>query len=233
MQKIRPVALLLSAVLTGCVSSSDHDRLKHDLARYKTKVELHQRDCDKKVDQLVAEMMSFRKAYSEELHQQLTKNLAASEKSYKKALEIQKNMEKLEQNLIGMSNLAERNCETIKKNARTSTTENVVNEFESLKRDWSRTISDVKERAKTLQGLVDKSNELVIKAQSAAIKATEDSRKVTEYEKKITELQAATKCLESELAKHCKEKKPEQKDLDMLFELYKNLNNKVDGMTKK
>lgn len=234
MGKKRVMTLLVSLVLTGCVSSSDHNRLKNNLAGYKREIKLYEQQLYDKREELISEVRSFKNSYSPELHQLLNNNIEASESYYKKVVEIQKNMQILELKMNKLLKGAEKNLEVIKSNAQMSSTENVVNEFATLKKDWEKTISSLVSRSKEVEELaeeskdsVDDANKLVIKAQTIALTASEETKKITVFQKDLAELQAFTKFMKLSLNEIKKDDSPNQKDVDMLFELYKSINSRL------
>lgn len=225
--------LFSSLLLTGCVTQRDYDQLKSEFAQSKRSAELR----DQKIRK---EILLFKQAYNPEQHDLLYKNIDESKAYYKKVLVILNDMKQLEKKLKDVAIKAKKNSLITEKNANTSKSKNVVNEFLALKKKWQQTIRNLNDKSTELQNLATKSenaasvaSKFSVKAKAAVSDAAKTVYRVNRLNRNIVELQSNIRFMKLALSNLRDQYNPTQHNKEILFELYKNLEARVRAVEKR
>lgn len=236
--------LLLSLLITSCASKSDHEKLQSQLMQHKRLVDSYQRRSGDQIKQFEKnatlelkqsrqEMASFKQAYNPELHADLKKNVEEAKAYYKMTLETLESIKKQENQIRQLVALAKKHTDITIKNAKASSTQNVINEFKALKENWKKQSKNFESTSAASKKSAEEALKLAIKSEKEASTASLESKKVIALKATIKDLEHKIKLLKSELETSHKLSKAKQKNIDLLFDLYKSLNTRVDSLIKK
>ena len=171
MRKILYLVVLLTLIIaSGCASRSDYSRLNLEIEQLKDESAKLRND-----------MAMFKKAYNPELQELFSENLLAAE-NYRKSIEETKN--DIENISIQISNIlheSENDRMLISENLRTSTAENVVNEFRQLNREWDATVFELSNLTRNSEREVQSAHHAALQAAEKAGSAERSAEIVTEY----------------------------------------------------
>jgi methyl-accepting chemotaxis protein len=177
MKKIIYMIVLLPVVFTsGCSSRSDYRRLTLEISQLKNESEKLQND-----------MAMFKKAYNPELQELFSENILAAQ-NYRKSIE--KTNSDIENISIQINNIlheSENDRMLISENLRTSTTENVVNEFRQLNKKWDATVFELSNMVRNSERAVQSTHQAAIQAAEKAGAAERSADYLTEYVNRINE----------------------------------------------
>ncbi len=151
---------ILSVVLSvGCASTSEYNQLRVEFDNLK-------RDLNNQSAELYHDMSTFKDAYNPNLQDKFSENVSAAEE-YRKSIErTKKDIEKTSAEIDGLLSEAENDRMLISENLKTSTAENIVNEFRQLNIEWDNTIFE-------LSNLVAASERASASSHQAAMQAAE------------------------------------------------------------
>jgi len=175
MKKILFLIVMLPVVfIYGCASKSDYRQLDYEFKQMKT-------DSEK----LHNEMAMFKKAYNPELHKVFSENVLAAEE-YRQSIEkTRHDIEYISNQISDLLRQSENDRMQISENLKTATTENVVNEFRHLNREWDTTVSELSNLVRTSEKAVESSHHAAIEAAEKAGSAERSADHIAEYMKLV------------------------------------------------
>jgi hypothetical protein len=229
-------AAIVGLMLASCVSISDYKKLQNEVNALKAA-------STEKLTVLEYDISRFKEAYNPDLHLRLNENLDESARYYSRIQEISKAMENVEKEarILLMNSQMDRNI--VAENARSSISQNVVNEFNSLRTKWDIALSDLiklsinsSESANRAQIEAAKAGDKAVAAEKAAGKAAENSQialainknlidlgnRIAQIEALIKQMQVAYPAIDTE----------NKKDIEILNNYYKSINSRILEMEK-
>ena len=231
------VSVLLATILfSGCVSISDYRKLQSEFNDFKA----YSIEKQKYIEN---DISLFKEAYNPELHITLNKNLDESALYLSRLREIYTEMGNIEINARKLLDDSQIDRNIIAENAKSSVSQNVVNEFYTLRNKWDTTLSDLiklsvnaNDSANKAKDEAIKAGERSISAERAANKAAENSqialglnKNIVDLSNRIQQIDIFLKQIQSSYASMDSETK---KNIDLLSNLYKSIIIKIEDIER-
>ncbi len=185
----------------GCASTSEHQKLKAEFEHLRTFSEQQYSTLNK-------EMAIFKAAYNPKLQEQFSENLLAAEEYRELIGKIKNDIEDISDRINRLLQESENDRMLISENLRTSTVQNIVNEFSQLNYYWASTVSelsnlvaDSEDAAKSSHRAAMKAAEKAGAAESSAVYAVDSLNQLNKQAKSLGMIQEKVKNLESEIRK--------------------------------
>ena len=168
--------IMLTVFTFSCASKSDYQQTNFEVNNLRSDM-----------DRLHDDMALFKKAYNPELQKVFSDNVLVAE-GYRKSIEKTKNdMEKISDSLNVLLHESENDRMLISENLRTSTTQNVVNEFRQLNNEWKATIFELSNLVRASEKAAESSQHAAMRAAEKAGSAERSSQYITEYMNMVNE----------------------------------------------
>ncbi len=227
--------MVVTVLLSSCVSMSDYSALKSEIERYKTDSAQRQSDLEKKVD-------TFINAYNPDMHRELDNNIIVASQYKDRMREIVSEMEMLSRQIHDLASASQNDSMIVAENMRTSIAQNVVNEFHQLKYNWDRIVADMHQSVSISQDAASKAQLSAIqaaeksgaaqKAAEIAVATAQDAMKQqpgsgTDIQLRLARIEDDIKKLKAMLGTG-----KENTSLDMLYNQYKDLSKRVSDLEK-
>jgi len=227
--------VLLTALLSGCVSMTDYTALKTEFEQYKAESVKTQKELENKVNMFI-------NAYDPDLHRELDNNLLVSSQYKERIQNILSDMELISQQIHSLMLASQNDRMVISENMKSSVAQNVVNEFSQLKYNWEKIVSDMHQSAIIAQDAASRAQYSAMQAaeKSGAAQKTADIAIATAQEAMKqqpgngTDVQNRLTKIEEEIQKIKAALNPgkENLSLEMLYNLFRDLNKRVSDLEK-
>ena len=233
MKQLSPI-VVISFVLASCASTSDYEKLEKDFYAYKESTQNRQESVQHRQAQLEEDMKLFRMSYDPQAHDVFNKNVEQANKYYSEITYIKSDIDSINELIFRIKNEAEIAKNTVLDNARTSQSQNVVNEFAGLKWQWGNTVDEMSRMVSTAQQSVNQAQaaasgsfERAVTAEMAAKAVNDMGRNVNELMVSLTSISQRIANLEREIAAD----RRKDSDTQVLARL-KAVSEKIDTMEK-
>ena len=202
MKKIICLSFLLLTVFTfSCASKSDYQQTSYEIIQLKNDM-----------DRLHNDMALFKKAYNPELQEVFSDNVRAAE-NYRKSIEkTRRDIDYISANINELLRESKNDRLLISENLKTSTAQNVVNEFRQLNNEWNAAVFELSNLVRTSERAAESSHNAAIQAAEKAGSAEQSADHIAEYinlinrqEKSLSRIQEKIKDLELKIRKISKQ----------------------------
>jgi methyl-accepting chemotaxis protein len=206
MKKLIYLLAMLPLVFTySCVSMSEYQRLKFEFEQLKN-------DSENQYAELHNDMALFKEAYNPELQEVFSENVLAAEKYRESIEEIKNDVDDISYKIENLLRESENDRVLISENLKTSTAENVVNEFRQLNNQWEATIFELTNLVRNSEKAVESSHRAAIQAaekagsaERSADYAVESMNRIDRHTKSLGKIQERIKDLEFKIQKISKQ----------------------------
>jgi chromosome segregation ATPase len=179
--KLATSAALASLLLmVSCVSVSDYRQLENDFASYKESMQTRQA-------KLEEDMKIFKMGYDPNARQVFEYNVKQAGNYYAEIVSIRNEIDSIGDTLARFKTEAESAKNTVLENARTSQSQNVVNEFYFLRRQWESTLNDMNKLVLLAQQSVSKAQSAASESYDRAVQAEKAAKTVSDVAKSVND----------------------------------------------
>lgn len=188
------VALLSSLIfLSSCVSMSDYKQLENDFTAYKESMQGRQ-------EKLEEDMRIFKMGYDPRASEIFSNNVVLANSYYAEIKVLRDDIASMNTILKTIKREAEDAKNDVLNNARTSQSQNVVNEFYYLRRQWENTVNEMNKMVFVAQQSVTKAQTAASESYEKAIFAERAAKIVTDMAKNVNDIMNTMQSVSQRLA---------------------------------
>jgi len=231
----RSLVFILASMLllASCVSMSDYRQLENDFADYKQSMQSRQA-------RLEEDMRIFKMGYDPKANEIFSNNVILANTYYAEIKNLRDEIASMNYLLMKIKSEAETAKDVVLDNARTSQSQNVVNEFYYLRKQWENTVNEMNKMVFISQQSVSKaqtaaseSYEKVVLVEKAAKTVNDMAKNVNEIMNTLQSLSQRIAGLEQGLAADRKNYTDVQKVLDDILARMKAMSERISILEKK
>ena len=202
MKNIVYIIIFFSVLVTyGCAGTSEIQKLRSEFNQLKI-------DTQNKYVDLHNDMSMFKNAYNPELQEMLSQNLLTAEEHRKSIEAVKNDMENISGKMHNLLSESENDRVLISENLKTSTSENIVNEFRYLNYQWAATVNELSNIVKNSEKAAELSRRAAIRAagnagssERSADYALESMNLIKEQTKSLNKVQRKIRDIEQKIRK--------------------------------
>lgn len=225
-----PVSLVL---LVSCVSMSDYRQLENDFADYKQSMQNRQA-------RLEEDMKIFKMGYDPKANEIFSNNVILANNYYAEIKNLRDEITSMNYLLMKLKSEAESAKDVVVDNARTSQSQNVVNEFYYLRKQWDNTVTEMNKMVFIAQQSVSKaqtaaseSYEKVVLVEKAAKAVNDMAKNINEIMNTLQSLSQRTAGIEQGIALDRKNYADMHKAIDDIMGRLKAISERINIIEKK
>lgn len=226
------VVLASVLVLGSCVSVSEYRQLENEFSSYKESMQTRQ-------VKLEEDMKIFKMGYDPQARDIFEYNVVQAGRYYSEIVSIRNEISSMSDLLEKIKYEAETAKNTVVENARTSQSQNVVNEFYYLRRQWDTTVSEMNKLVFTAQQSVGKAQTAVSESYARVVAAERAAKSVNDVAlnlnnalANLTSISQRLANLEQAIALDKKSDAETQKVLDDIALKLKGIFTRIDALEK-
>ena len=220
-------------LLASCVSMSDYRKLETDFADYKQSMQSRQA-------RLEEDMKIFKMGYDPKANEIFSNNVILANNYYAEIKNLRDEIASMNYLLTKIKSEAESAKDVVLDNAKTSQSQNVVNEFYYLRRQWENTVNEMNKMVFVAQQSVSKaqtaasdSYEKVVLVEKAAKTVNEMAKNVNEIMNTLQSLTQRIAGLEQGAVQDKKNYADIQKTIDEILGRMKAISERINILEKK
>lgn len=188
------VAILASLLLlASCVSMSDYKQLEGEFTTYKESMQNRQA-------KLEEDMQVFKMGYDPQAREIFERNITLANSYSKEIKNLRDEIDTTSELLIRIKGEAEIAKNSVVENARTSQSQNVVNEFYYLRRQWENTVTEMNRMVFSAQQSVNKAQIAASESLEKALLAEKAAKVVNDMAKNVNDIMAILPSISQRLA---------------------------------